>query len=402
MAEVALKVAGPGAEGSSAQQLIQRARDMVPTLKQRAAASAGNRNVAAETVQEMKDAGLFRVLQPRRWGGYEMSPSVFYEIQMILAEGDMSVGWIYGVIGVHNWQIALFDDRAGRDVFESDTSTIIASTYMPKGKTTPVEGGYTFSGRWQFSSGSYHAQWFFLGGQFPGGGEGIPSMGTFLIPRSDVEIVDTWDTSGLKATGSHDVVVKDAFVPTYRTHTHQQGFERNSPGNAVNTSPLYRLPFGQVFLRSVSTASIGALQALLDEVVAFASAKKGSFGGSTAEDPFAQLAVAETRAAIVEMKTMLHANFAYLERCAAANETPDLLERLRLKYQSAAVADRCGALAVRLFKVCGGSGIMNTKPFAVIVDNILAGGQHQANSFQTWGANYGAVILGRQNQDVFL
>ena len=158
-----------------------------------------------------------------------MSPSVFYEIQMILAEGDMSVGWIYGVIGVHNWQIALFDDRAGRDVFESDTSTIIASTYMPKGKTTPVEGGYTFSGRWQFSSGSYHAQWFFLGGQFPGGGEGIPSMGTFLIPRADVEIIDTWDTSGLKATGSHDVVVKDAFVPTYPDPYPSAGLRAEQP-----------------------------------------------------------------------------------------------------------------------------------------------------------------------------
>jgi 3-hydroxy-9,10-secoandrosta-1,3,5(10)-triene-9,17-dione monooxygenase len=402
MAEVALSVAVAGQQEPSGETLIQRARDLIPTLKQRAAESAAACNVLPATVQDMKDAGLLRVLQPRRWGGYEMSPSVFYEIQMALSEGDMSVGWIYGVVGVHNWQIALFDDRAGRDVFEHDMGAIIASTYMPKGKTVAVEGGYTFNGRWQFSSGCKHAQWLFLGGLFPGGGEGIPAMGTFLIPRKDVEIIETWNTSGLQATGSHDVVVKDAFVPHYRTHTHLQGFERQSPGNAVNTSPLYRLPFGQVFLRSVSTASIGALQALLDEVVAFGSAKLGSFGGRTSEDPFSQLAVAETRAAIAEMKNTLHTNFAYLERCAAANEAPDTLERLRLKYQSAEVANRCSSLASRLFKVCGGAGIMSNKPFATILENILAGGQHQANSYRTWGANFGAVMLGRTNEDIFL
>jgi 3-hydroxy-9,10-secoandrosta-1,3,5(10)-triene-9,17-dione monooxygenase len=401
MASTALNEITP-TEVPSADELVRRARALIPTLKARAAAGEAAANVVDETIQDIKNAGLFRILQPRRWGGYEMSPNVFYDVQMALAEGDMSVGWIYGVIGVHNWQIALFDDRAGRDVFEHDSGAIIASTYMPKGKTTEVDGGYTFTGRWQFSSGSKHAQWYFLGGQFPGGGDGIPSMGTFLIPREDVEIVETWNVSGLKATGSHDVIVKNAFVPAYRTHTHVQGYQLSSPGNAVNTGPLYRLPFGQVFLRSVSSASIGALQAMLDHVVEFGSGKLGSFGGRTSEDPFAQVTLAETAAAIAEMKLVLRANFDHLERCAAANIVPDTLDRLRFKYQSAEVAGRCGALAMKLFKVVGGSGLFTEKPFAAIFANILAGGQHQANSYQALGANYGAVMMGRENQDIFL
>lgn len=400
MAEAALKAAS--GDIPSPADLVERARALIPVLRERAAASEAAANILPETVQAIKDAGLFRILQPRRWGGYEMSPKTFYDVQMALAEGDMSVGWIYGVIGVHNWQIALFDDQAGQDVFGKDDGAIIASSYMPKGKAEAVEGGYRYSGRWQFSSGSKHAQWYFLGGLFPGGGEGIPNMGTFLIPRSDVELVETWDTAGLKGTGSHDVVVKDVFVPAYRTHTHRQGFECKSPGNAVNSGPLYRLPFGQVFLRSVSTASIGALQALLDEVIAFGSGKLGSFGGKTAEDPFAQLAVAEAAAAVADMKNTLRANFDHLEDCALKGVAPAVEDRLRFKYQSSEVAGRCALHAARLFKVSGGSGLFNSQPFARILANIQAGGQHQANSFQAWGANYGATLLGRENQDIFL
>ena len=132
--------------------LVQRARDLIPKLKERAAKTESARQLPAETIAEMKAAGLFDVLKPKMYGGYEMDPQVFYDVQMALAEGCMSTAWVYGVVGVHNWQIALFDPRAAQDVFGKDPSTLIASTYMPKGQVTPVEGGFKFSGRWGFSS----------------------------------------------------------------------------------------------------------------------------------------------------------------------------------------------------------------------------------------------------------
>ena len=119
--------------------LIQRARDMVPVLASRAKETEEARMVPVETVREMQEAGFFRVLQPKLYGGYEMDPQVFYDIVMTLAEGCMSTAWIYGVIGVHNWQIALFDPRAAADVWKDDTDVRIASTYMPKGQVKPVD-----------------------------------------------------------------------------------------------------------------------------------------------------------------------------------------------------------------------------------------------------------------------
>ena len=131
----------------SADELVARARALIPALKSRAQAQADNRRLLPETVAEIKAADLFRVLQPKRWGGYEMDPIVFADVQMALAEGDMSTAWVYGVVGVHAFQIALFDDRAARDVWGEDNSVLIASTYMPTGRATPAAGMTVHDGR---------------------------------------------------------------------------------------------------------------------------------------------------------------------------------------------------------------------------------------------------------------
>lgn len=153
--------------------LVQRARAMVPRLLERAEQAERDGKVPDETVSEMLEAGFFRVLQPKRYGGYEMSPATFYKVQMTLAEGCMSTAWIYGVLGVHPWQLALFDERAQDDVWGNDTSTLVGSTYMPVGKVTPAEKGFRLSGRWSFSSGCEHVEWIFLGGMVPPGNEGV-------------------------------------------------------------------------------------------------------------------------------------------------------------------------------------------------------------------------------------
>ncbi|HET8612841.1 MAG TPA: acyl-CoA dehydrogenase family protein, partial [Sphingomonas sp.] len=109
---------GPKAdETPSPETLIERAGAMVPVLRARAATAAAERRVPDESIAEMKAAGFFRILQPRRWGGYEMHPNVFFEVQKRIAEGCMSTGWVYGVVGCHPYEIALFDDRAQREVW---------------------------------------------------------------------------------------------------------------------------------------------------------------------------------------------------------------------------------------------------------------------------------------------
>ena len=123
------------------EELVDRARAMIPTLKARARKCTKDGNVSVETISEMQEAGFFRILQPKRWGGYEMHPNVFFDVQKLLAEGCMSTGWMYGVVGCHPYELALFHDQAQAEVWGNDSSMLVSSTYQPVGKVTRVEVG---------------------------------------------------------------------------------------------------------------------------------------------------------------------------------------------------------------------------------------------------------------------
>lgn len=382
--------------------LLQRAREMAPVLAKRADAAAEARVLPRETIADMQAAGFFEVLKPKKYGGYEMDPQVFYDIQMALAEGCMSTAWVYGVIGVHNWQIALFDPRAAEDVWGGgDHSVLIASTYMPKGNVKKVDGGFLFSGRWGFSSGIDHCDWVFLGGLIFAEGQ-PPEYRTFLLPKKDYEIVDTWHTMGLKATGSKDIVVKEVFVPEYRTHKASDGFMGTNPGRDEFTADLYKLPFGQIFVRAVSTAAIGGLQGALNCFKDFGSAHTGNMGQKTAEQVPAQLAVADSAVAIDEMRLTLKRNFESLLDGIRLNQPVSLNDRLMYRYQAALVVERCCQHAYKLHSACGGRGIFLDFPLVRCFMDVLTARAHYANNPDIFGRNFGAVTLGKENTDYFV
>jgi 3-hydroxy-9,10-secoandrosta-1,3,5(10)-triene-9,17-dione monooxygenase len=380
--------------------MIARARALIPALAARAAQGERDRCIAKETIADMQAAGLFRVLQSRRWGGYEMDAHTYFDVQMALGEGDMSVAWVYGVVGIHPWLMALYDDRVAQEIWGSDNSALICSSLMPSGQAQPVNGGFRLSGRWKYASGCDHCRWAFLGGI-----AGSPDdRRIFVVPRSDYEIVDTWHVPGLKATGSHDIVVRDCYVPEYRTQKYADNFRGVAPGLAVNTGPLYRLPFGQVFFRGVSTGAIGALQGMLNAYLEYGKQRVNRMhGNKAAEDPMIQLTCAEVAVALDEMKTILHRNFRNLEAYAARGEMPPLNERIQYKFHNAWVAERCSQLAARLFKAAGAAGTYSEYPFGRILADINVGRQHISNQFEQAGRSYGATLFGlTDNKDLVL
>lgn len=390
-------MSGNNAISPQAEELVAKARKLIPQLCDRAKGHAEQRMVAEDVVAELRDIGLFRVMQPERWGGLEMDPIVFAEIQMALAEGDFSTAWIYGVLGVHPFQLALFDDRAAQDVWSEDNDTLIASSYMPAGRGEPVEGGFRLSGHWKFSSGSDHCSWIMLGGMV-----GDPSLGdyrTFLLPRADFKIEDAWHVLGLKGTGSQDIHVEGVFVPAYRVHDMKDAYGGTSPGLSVNTSWLYRLSFPLVFGRTVSNGCIGALQAMLDAFREYGAKRIGTTGSATANDADAQLICAEAFVAIAEMKSTLYSNYATMFECAKRGQETPLQQRLQIKYQGAAVAERCLNIASKIFRCVGGTGMYDEYPFGRIYTDMIAARQHVSNQSQVSGRNFGATLLGLENSD---
>jgi len=377
----------------TAEELVERARAMIPTLKSRARQCTKDYNVSEQTIAEMKAAGFFRILQPKRWGGYEMHPNTFFDVQRLLAEGCMSTGWMYGVVGCHPYELALFHDQAQAEVWGSDSSTLVSSTYQPVGKVEHTDGGFYLSGRWGFSTGSTHCQWVLLGAMVPPKNEGdAPDMRTFLLPRSDYQIIEgTWDTFGLQGTGSFDIVVDRVFVPEYRTHRSVDGFLCNNPGQAENTGPLYTLPWAQVFVRSVSTAAFGGARAAVNAAITIMNDRVSTNTGKASKaDPMLHAAISKAYAQILEMELTLKTTFNELMDFAEKGEPIPMEKRALFAYNSSTVVRRLADLIDDIVQLLGGRAVYMSSEIIQPWLDIHAGRAHVAND----PANRTADVLG--------
>jgi 3-hydroxy-9,10-secoandrosta-1,3,5(10)-triene-9,17-dione monooxygenase len=385
------------------EELIQRARELAPTLRERSTKAGEIRRIPDETIEDFHRLGFFKVCQPRRYGGYEMNPSIIFDLQLELGRGCASSAWVYGVLNVHSWQLALFPAEAQDEVWKEEPKTLISSSYMPVAKTEWVDGGVKISGRWSFSSGCDASQWVFLGGFVPTEEGGHPDMRTFLLPRSDYEIVDNWHTSGLRGSGSKDVVVKDAFVPHHRMHKFSDGFNQHSPGNELNTSPVYKYPFGQIHVRSVSTPAVGAALGALDIYREYMGSKVSQATGGKAKESFTNTKVAADAAAALDRELLvLRRNFeemfGYLER----GEKIPIDRRVRFRNDSAAAVSTATKVVQDLFISCGARAAFIDHPLNRHFQDIHTIRLHHANGPDTPAANFGTVLFGGKNSDFFI
>jgi 3-hydroxy-9,10-secoandrosta-1,3,5(10)-triene-9,17-dione monooxygenase len=381
---------------STADELLHRARDLVPAIAESACEGERDRCVPPRIVAALKETGIFRALQPKRWGGYELQPTAVYDVEMAIGAGDMSTAWIVGVLGIIPWAVALFDDRAGQDVWENDPSSLICCALRRAGTAVPVAGGFRLSGQWAYASGCQHADWALLGAA-----AGPPPEGDYLmlVPRRDFAILDTWHVAGLKATGSHDVAVNDVFVPAHRAHRMVELFDCKGPGQAVNAAALYRMPFGLVFAGGVANAAVGALEGMLNRLVGEINAQRGP----RRPDPDLTLVVAEAATTIDEAKMVVARNFARLLGHAEANELPPIEERLQVKYQLSLNTERCRIAANKLLEASGASGLYTTRhPYGRIVADITAGRQHITNNLMLHARDWGQVMLGQPRRHDFM
>ena len=386
-------------------ELVARAKAMIPALKARARACVSARDVPAETIAEMQEAGFFRVLQPERWGGYEMHPNVFFDIQKQLAEGCMSTGWMYGVLGCHPYELALFHDRAQAEVWADDAAMLVSSTYQPVGKVTRVEGGFRLSGHWGFSTGSVHCGWVLLGSVVPPEKDGDPfDMRTFLLPRADYTIDrDAWHVFGLQGTGSHDIIVDDVFVPEYRTHKAIDGFLCQNPGQVENDGPLYRMPWAQLFVRSVSTAAFGGAKAAIDAAIGIMNSRVSTNTGKAAKaDPFLHAALARAIAEIDEMERTHRATFVEMMELSEAGQPVPMERRALFAYQSSNVVRRLADMVDDMVKLMGGRAIYMTSPILQPWLDLHAARAHVANDPSNRTSDVIGTIQGEQPAFTFV
>jgi 3-hydroxy-9,10-secoandrosta-1,3,5(10)-triene-9,17-dione monooxygenase len=329
---------------------------------------------------------------PKQWGGLECKPQQFLEDQIALAEADMSTAWIGGVISVHAFQVALMDHQAQEDVYKDDPNTLISSSYNPVGaKVEIVEGGFMLSGRWGWSSGSEHCTWALLGGIVQGEG-----YRTFLIPRGDYRIEDTWFVMGLHGTGSNDVIIdQPVFVPDHRTHKQIDGF------NCVNNqdNPMYNMPWAQIFVRVVNNSAIGALKTALKLFIESRTAGASTDPTKLSGDTETQTRVAQVRNIINELEAVMYQNFDAIE---AADWKPNLDARIFYRYQSSLVIEKSIKAIDTLFDVAGGRSVFLNHPLQNIWNDIHIARSHVANNPSAFARNLGSTMMGLDNTDLFI
>jgi alkylation response protein AidB-like acyl-CoA dehydrogenase len=379
---------------------MARARALVPTLRSRQSATERDRRVPRETIEELRQAQLFRILQPSRFGGYEYPLGDFVRVAAEVASGCGSTGWVYSVATQHNWQIGMFPPEFQEEIWGDDPLTITGSSFSPAGTAVPADGGYRLSGSWMFSSGCENVEWMILGARFaPRPGADVTHQGYVIVPRSDYAIDDNWFVQGLSGTGSKNVVLNEALIPARRVLTLEDALSGKPPGAAINPGPLYRIPFFAAISICLCAPILGMAQGALETYLestrsrmtrgAALSAPKGM-----AEYPTIQLRVAEAAASVDAAMLLVQRDCARIMATHEAGRQLTEGERARHKGDLGFAARLATQAVDRLFESGGGQSLFDANLVQRAWRDAHAGSMHISMNWDAVGSLYGRVMLG--------
>ncbi|MGA7327738.1 MAG: acyl-CoA dehydrogenase family protein [Rhodomicrobium sp.] len=382
--------------------MLGRARALVPILRERAAATESLGRLPPDTERDLHEAGLFRILQPRRIGGSEFDYVALVDFSAALAHGDASVAWNLANLGSHHWMLGMFPPKAQDLLWGEDPDVLIASSFVfPAGQARRTEGGYHLSGRWPFSSGVEPSRWNILAAVVtPEDETEAAEMRMFLIPSSDYRIIATWDAMGLSGTGSQDVEIDGVFVPAHMTLGAHEIAGGPTPGSAANPAPLYRLPVFALFPFVLSGAALGNAEACLDEYVKSMRSRLAVYNKTKIGDlQSTQIKIAAAAARIDTARSIMRSACIEAMEDARRGSIPGMEKRVRYRRDGAFAVNLCTEAVSLLFNASGASGLLRSAPIEKRFRDAHAINAHIAFSFDAAGSNYGRVVLGLPSEN---
>jgi len=380
----------------TADEALAMTRALAPQLAARAQACENLRRCPDETIAELHASGLMRVMQPRRFGGAELGPATVLDITLEMAKACPSTAWVWMNLATHSWNIAQFALRAQEDVWSSDPNALAATGLaFPCGKAQPVDGGYVVTGKWPFGSGIDAAQWM-LAGAMTDRGAAAPERRFFLVPRNDFRSLNNWHAFGLAGTGSHDVEVREAFVPEHRSlaaDVFASGLE--VPGGKVHANPIYRLPTFATFGFFLASVPVGAARGALEQFVAAARTRAGTYTGARLSEltPL-QIRIGEAAACVDLAETQLRADLAELVGMVEAGVAPPVEAKLRWKRNLAFEVQLTVRAVDTLMAASGAGGLYATLPLQRLFRDVHAAAAHIALTWDVQATAYGQNALG--------
>jgi alkylation response protein AidB-like acyl-CoA dehydrogenase len=341
----------------SRDEILDRARAMVPTLRSCALQAERERLIPRQTHETFRDAGFYRLFQPARYGGYEMPIGMMVEVAGELGRGCGSSAWIFSNLAVQNWIIGMHHPQAQEDVWGANPDALAASSFPTQGGAGRyVEGGLVLSGVWSFASGIDFVDWENLQCFIPKQG-GPPDHRFVLVPKSDFTIKDDWRATGLGGTGSKSIVCDNVFVPEHRVLNTQLIGGGPSPGSAVNPHSLYKIPPWSVGTKVFSGPALGIARGALELIIAEMRMRLSVGGVKMAELPTVQIRVAEAIAEIEAASALLLKDCDDAMRFGETGERAPIELRARWRLNNAFAGQLCLRAVDRLHPLIGARGI---------------------------------------------
>ncbi|MGO9699680.1 MAG: acyl-CoA dehydrogenase family protein [Xanthobacteraceae bacterium] len=380
------------------EEAMRRARQIVPILRERAQRAEDARMLIRENEQLLHETGLFRIHQPKIFGGMELDFVAVVDISAELGRGCPSTAWNTGNLASHHWLLGYYSPETQHEVWDANPDALIASSVaLAAGRARKAESGFVVNGRWPFSSGVDNSDWNMLAVTvFGDDGKTPVDWRLCLVPKSDYTIIDTWYAMGVAATGSKDIAVTDLFVPERRalalTLT-RGGLEH--PGGALNAGPLFRIPVTAASGHPLAPAALGAAEGAYEMFVEAMTKRAGTYTGARVADFQAvQIKVARARTLIDSARYLLRQSALALQATAERNEVPDLQTKLRFRAHSAYAVSQAREAVELLWSCYGAQGLYTHDPLQRHLRDVFAISQHFSFNFDIAGSAYGLHALG--------
>jgi alkylation response protein AidB-like acyl-CoA dehydrogenase len=378
---------------TSTEDLGRAAEELSTLARELASASEATRRLPDELVGGLRVSGLLRAGAPAAVGAPEAPPALTLRCAEVVARGDASAGWCVSIAATSSLLAGWLPAAGLAEVF-GDPDKVAAGVWAPRGSARRVDGGYRVSGRWPFCSGIMHSDYLFGGCMVKPEAGGSPTARVLGIATGELEIIDTWHTSGLRGTGSHDAVADDVFVPEHRSL-----WLLDRP---ASDAALYRFPVFAFFALSIAAAALGNARGAIDDLRALAAGKVAQGSSRTlAQRPATWTAVAQAEASLRAARAFYYE--AIDEAWAAAQSAEPVSLELRLGLRLAAThAVRTAAdVARNMYDLGGGSAIYDGSPLQRRFRDAHTATAHFQVNPTTWELT-GRLLLGQPAETAML
>lgn len=339
-------------------RVLECIQEISPLIRQRAAANEAQRHLDEQTMDALRQAGVFRIGVPRRFGGLGATTHEQIDVARAVAYADGGAGWVTGLLNSGAYVVGWFPREAQDEVFADGPDTHVSIMLAPSSKAHRVDGGYRVSGEWRYNSGSWHSSWAILGAPLHDGDGAFEDNAIVLIPREDLEYKDTWHVAGLKSTASNSFVADDVFVPEHRVLRVTPALGGVYPGVDEHCEPIHRAAFVPELEAQLLGAHLGMGDAVLDLVRAEAPTKSIAYTTYRRQADSVPFQLELARAALLLEAAEL---FAYraadeIDHAARAGVHLDYAARARQRGQQAQVVANVRTAVDALMTAHGSGG----------------------------------------------